>query len=262
MTPAASHTHTLPLRGYEIIDHAHLHMNEMIAEVRRFAVSGEHGRLMEKAALFREFTAGHFAQEEVIMRGTGFAGTEAHLALHHALLRRIDSLIEGLRPGTSERPRMEAVHALERLLRDHEIRDDASFHDFYDRVAGRVADWDESLLVGIDWLDREHRDLFARLRGIDRDIAAGAATESIRSGLDGFVADVGAHFRHEEAALAERGGDLAERHRERHQALLKDLDDLLVAYDRHSSALLAVDYLKFWVIDHVRRVDRADFAWS
>jgi hemerythrin len=250
----------IPVTGYEVIDNYHRRLADTMSEAAVLASSSDYSRFLVKVHQFRKYTASHFAQEEVIMRGIGYQSVAQHHTRHDEILADIDRALGSLEGAAGGGNRFAVLKDLERLLFDHEIHYDTDFHDFYERLGGTSAGWTGDLLVGIDWVDAQHRDLFDQLQAVDQASKDGLAQNTIRALLDRFVAAVRRHFAQEEADLARRGGGAVSEHRTLHRQNLSELEDLLTAFDEDVYAVLSTDYLKFWLVDHIRRVDKADFA--
>lgn len=248
----------VPVKGLDVIDHCHAHIEALIEEARRSAQGGDKALFTGKLAEFRSYVVSHFAQEEVMMRGTNFPAAAELIGIHQDLLRRIDGLIAASAGDLDRAPSL--VRSLAELLHNHEINDDCRFHDYYERLGGHSVEWTSELATGVEWIDQDHQALFGQLDVLERRMQGGFDPQEVRDTLERFVITARQHFGREEQELMRQGQGGEREHHEAHLALLRDLGDILDAYDRHASALLAVDYLKYWVVDHVRRVDLKDFG--
>jgi hemerythrin-like metal-binding protein len=250
----------IPVTGYQVIDQYHRRLAGLMSEAAVLASSNDFPRFLAKVRDFRKFAASHFAQEEVIMRGTGYDRLAQHQGRHQEILGEIDRALSTLDGANGIGNRFVVVQELERALFDHEIHYDAGFHDFYERLGGTTVEWSDDLLVGVDWADAQHKELFAVIDRIEQAELDVVTEETVRALVDRFVTLIHQHFAQEEAELAKRGSEARAHHSEQHRRQLQELDDLLAAFDDQSYTVLSTDYLKFWLVDHIRRRDKIDFA--
>ncbi|WP_052263290.1 bacteriohemerythrin [Geobacter pickeringii] len=121
-------------------------------------------------------------------------------------------------------------------------------------------EWKESYAVGIDEVDRQHRELFARFETLMNAIGAGKGKEELLS-LLGFLDDyVIAHFRDEEELHRTHHYPDAGFHREAHAVLQRKLATLRGEIETSGISNLMVIQtgrtLFNWLVDHVCGRDR------
>jgi hemerythrin len=156
------------------------------------------------------------------------------------------------------------VDALERMLFDHEILEDIQYFASIaeNSAAGEGAPlvvWSPELEIGVTWIDSHHRSLVATLNEIGR---LGPSHEEGEAGslLDRLRRHAWHHFHDEEARLP--ANDSSREHVQQHRRLLAELDELIVKVREKNVdlAALARDYLRYWLIDHIKGTDCRDFT--
>jgi hemerythrin len=90
-----------------------------------------------------------------------------------------------------------------------------------------MANWTDSLSIGVPGVDEEHRRFLALIDDLDAAIAAHARPHDLERRLQVIVQEARAHFDHENRKLAELGVPHAERHIAAHARLGSQLWDAL-----------------------------------
>jgi len=121
--------------------------------------------------------------------------------------------------------------------------------------------WDESLAIGVEEIDTQHRELFSRFGRLLDACREGKGRDELQRLLD-FLADyVSVHFEAEERFMASRGYAGLSGHRQQHEVFRGKLDDLRQIYhDRGAGMDLLITTnatVLDWIIQHVRKTDRA-----
>jgi hemerythrin len=212
---------------------------------------------------FRRLLAHHFDIEEVIVGGAGFDSTSQHQDRHRQILADIDLMIDQFDTDGSAAPRHEAVDHMERVLFDHEIVEDTQYWEFLRDhrtvdVASPLLEWKPEYAIGVDWIDDQHRTLLQILAKV---IACARSADGLDEAgllLEVFLVHTRRHFADEEHELVRLGRSVTE-HRKHHRGLLDGLTEMTAAAKANPEAL-ASDYLTFWLLDHIRGIDRIDFA--
>jgi hemerythrin-like metal-binding protein len=253
----------LPKTGNRFIDADHARLATMIrhaaALAREDAVGDEFLSILQD---FRNLLALHFDIEEVIVGGAGYASVAQHQQRHAEILTDIDALLSGLATDSPTSAKFASIDRMEQVLFDHEIVEDSLYWEILSdnenaNFAHSAVRWRDEYALGIDWLDEQHRgllDLLAALLVCAKDPARQSECQRL---LDSFHAHAKRHFREEEDFLTAKGRAVTE-HRRHHQSLLEGLHDMADRC-RAKPDTLASDYLTFWVLDHIRGLDRTDF---
>ena len=123
----------------------------------------------------------------------------------------------------------------------------------------QTIEWNETLSVGVDLIDEQHRMWIERFNNVAHAIAERHGAETVSNTL-GFLVDyTEEHFATEEARMAEMQYPDAASHKAKHDELRKTLDDLVQDFreDGPTEELaIAVDtFLGNWLLTHIREVD-------
>nr|WP_068429211.1 hemerythrin domain-containing protein [Magnetospirillum sp. XM-1]CUW37619.1 conserved protein of unknown function \ len=254
-----SQTRRIPPSGNPLIDQQHDRLNTLIHQAV-LAARDDDGSAAFGAALveFRRALARHFAVEKVIFSGAGFDAAASHDGAHAVILRRLDGILESLDLFGTPTARHFILDELEQTLLDHEMLEDAAYWDAVRAHSGNpVLKWSDLMVIGIDWVDDQHRamvDLFNQMS-----CAAQARAHAACADLLGrFLELTRAHFAAEERYLEARGRPLPH-HRAEHARMLAQLDELAAA-DGHDLGVLVDHYLRFWVMEHILGIDRQDLT--
>ncbi len=120
-------------------------------------------------------------------------------------------------------------------------------------------EWDETLSVGHEAMDREHRAMVTVIRRLFEENGKQPGSPAVQRLLDELLAETRAHFASEEALMREVGYTDTEEHRDEHAALLTELQ-VVLERARKSPESITIDTLSFittWFTDHVRVADLA-----
>ena len=248
----------VPPTGNSVIDHYHEKLFSLLLDLTEAARLNNGAAFIAKARDFREVIVTHFGQEEVIIRGADIANAEHHCQQHRLIAAEIDALLAKIDPAAVDF--YGVLDLIERVMFDHEFVYDSHYHEGISGEIGALATWSDDLLVGVAWVDAQHRQLVRILNDIHLAGQDGLSTEEIRTRLDNFSLFAKRHFADEESQLEQADEVATLEHRVHHAELLERLDDLLEAYDQRGLAALSMDYLKFWLIDHIRTSDMVDFG--
>ncbi|MBT3193621.1 MAG: hemerythrin family protein [Verrucomicrobia bacterium] len=123
----------------------------------------------------------------------------------------------------------------------------------------KILEWNESLSVGVDEIDEQHRTWIARYNSVADAIAERHGAEMVSKILGFLVEYTEEHFATEEARMAEHHYPAEAAHRAKHDELRKTLDGLVQDFreDGPTEELAeAVDtFLGNWLITHIREID-------
>lgn len=246
--------------GNEIIDRSHDRLEALSRQViSLFKAQARTEDVLMGLSELRFFLMEHFSEEEMIARGVGAPGVALHYQSHQRCLARIDALRAQVRGGEVG----DFAGMLDRIFADHEFIDDAMFLAPLTALSGpKTGDlirWDEQFRVGDIKVDSQHQrlcDIANRLYEASRNAREQGNLFNV---LEEFVLAAELHFSEEELLLAEMPGE-ARRHAVQHRALLEDLRrrQLMVATPKEVE-IFCRDFLRWWIIDHIKRCDRPDF---
>lgn len=122
--------------------------------------------------------------------------------------------------------------------------------------------FDPRFLVGIEQVDREHRQLFAIVDQVEAALAGGPqAGVTLHEAVGALVDYTRTHFASEESLMASLGYPSLAAHRSLHTSLLRHVDDMKMRVDLgDESAILDLSrFLHDWLVGHIQSADR-DFG--
>jgi hemerythrin len=124
-------------------------------------------------------------------------------------------------------------------------------------------EWDEGLSLGVEGLDRQHRELFSRFNDLIDACDRGNGADEAQRMLEFLNSHVAAHFAEEEELQFRYGYPDGLRHKEEHDAFIRELTSLEQQFrDQGPTTRLVAttnQIVVVWLIDHISRVD-AEFA--
>ena len=125
--------------------------------------------------------------------------------------------------------------------------------------------WDESLSIGIELIDEQHKKWIKYIHNVQAAIEARRGMPQVASTLDFLVDYTQFHFSTEEKYMSQTGYSELENHRARHEELKSTLDDLVEDFrqegvtEKISEAIGT--FLGNWLRNHIRVVDQAFAAF-
>ena len=120
-----------------------------------------------------------------------------------------------------------------------------------------LIEWNDAFNLGIEAVDSEHRDLVALINALHDAMSAGAGRAHVVDGISAIYTLVSRHFAHEEAYMRQTRYMAYAEHKEDHEVLLDDLQEILeqVGSDgEYQEARLSAD-LQYWFSEHFRTHD-------
>lgn len=116
--------------------------------------------------------------------------------------------------------------------------------------------WSDALILGVPELDREHKALITHFQTL-ADPALMQDQDMFRERLDALVAEVCAHFDHEERMMREHHYPDAAAHKEAHDGLLKQINSFLILLEQEHGdpGVTIVDFAGQWLVDHISEDD-------
>ena len=205
---------------------------------------------------FRSALISHFAAEFDQLTACGFPGRDEHAKKHADVVNRLDDAIAALSHVTSATARFAIINEIEDAIYNHELLDDIEYAGHLGMESVEV-DWEKSPVVGIDWIDEQHRQLFVVLK-VFRRHALREDWPMCRFVLNRLIDRVRTHFESEDAYLKNLGS-VAFGHRRHHLEALLSLEQLLETTER--AALRTIDVFIFNLLyNHILDEDMRDFA--
>ena len=125
--------------------------------------------------------------------------------------------------------------------------------------------WDESLSIGVELIDEQHKKWIEHIHNVQAAIEARRGMQQVANTLDFLVDYTRFHFSTEEKSMSETGYPELDNHRARHEELKETLDDLVEDFrqegvtEKISEAIGT--FLGNWLRNHIRDVDQAFAAF-
>lgn len=118
--------------------------------------------------------------------------------------------------------------------------------------------WTDTLSVGHDAIDRDHRRLAETVNGLHEAMLAGQGMGQVRSALDDIIAHAADHFRREEKLMAETDYPALAEHQAEHDRLVEEVAQLRRRFDAGESiySLRVLQFLSDWLLRHIDATDR------
>jgi hemerythrin-like metal-binding protein len=205
---------------------------------------------------FRVALSAHFAAEQDQLHASHYKGLDTHGAKHAAVLQRIDESITALKHVSSTSARFAIITEIEDAIYFHELLDDTDYAGSVG-IGDHDTGWDDSLCIGIDWVDEQHRQLFVML-DIFHLHAKREEWDMCRFVFRRLLDRVKTHFDNEDAYLKTLGA-AAVGHRRHHFEALLSLENLLETAD--DAALKNIDvFVNQLLRSHILENDKSDLS--
>ena len=121
--------------------------------------------------------------------------------------------------------------------------------------------WDDSLLLGIETIDKQHKSFFTLLNEIISLSENNNNEDKVLDLLNELEMHSECHFKTEEALMREANSPNLEEHINQHNVFQKKTKDFMVVYSYGNKVLInkIIAFMKQWLITHIREYD-ADYA--
>ena len=251
----------IPATGHTLIDEGHRALAEDINAIyTQWQNEGESPDLRERLHRFIQRVGRHFTQEEAILGEAEYEGLTAHARRHREIKQTLDSLYERLERGEADMA-VDTFQAMDDLLYEHEILEDQDFRGLFQDGQNdlpTLVEWRSALETGIPEVDTQHKELATLLNRLYEAVISGASEDELIGLLETLAHHTRRHFDFEEAYMDEHGTPGIEGHKRAHRNLLADMG--AVIEDAKAGRLRDLDglvenYLKFWLLDHILRMD-------
>lgn len=118
--------------------------------------------------------------------------------------------------------------------------------------------WEDAFSVGVDALDNDHIIIASLINHIDEAKQHGSDERAIGRILKALIGQAVSHFAREEEMMAGVGFGELEPHRNEHNVLLQQLEELHSAYVATADPAISreiMELLNFWLVRHILKVD-------
>ncbi len=120
-------------------------------------------------------------------------------------------------------------------------------------------EWDESLSVGIDTIDVQHKMLIQRLNDVSEAIESNQGEGTIAKTLDFLVDYTSFHFSEEEKQMTEHHYPGLEHQKELHKEFKESLERLELDFEEDNATKELANHIRTflfnWLIKHIKEVD-------
>lgn len=117
--------------------------------------------------------------------------------------------------------------------------------------------WGESLSVGVEEIDDDHRRLVDLFNMLSQAVAKQESPQYVDALFEELVSFTESHFRHEERLMVRHDYDALDDHKDEHLDLIDLIRDLQRRFHeaRHHLTTENIDYLKTWLTAHIAGQD-------
>jgi len=119
--------------------------------------------------------------------------------------------------------------------------------------------WSDDLAVGVELIDREHKELFSRIDALLQAMAKGQGKAEVVKVIDFLERYVVIHFSDEESLMLSVKYPGYAAHKLLHTAFIRDVAALKADLAAHGAnaalAIRAQQELSGWLVNHIRQVD-------
>lgn len=121
-----------------------------------------------------------------------------------------------------------------------------------------MIEWNDSLLIGVEVIDAQHRELFRRINTFDEAVRLGKGEDTIHDLLTFMRLYILTHFKDEEELMRQIDYPQYEKHRRTHEDFsYKHLDLMTGMLKNEPNVILsALQFLEQWFMEHVYLEDK------
>ena len=143
------------------------------------------------------------------------------------------------------------------LLKQQMTRFLAQFND--DHSAKKIAEWDDSLMLGIAEIDQHHKATIDQVNALFTSMMAGTGGQAAKSSIDALASTLKQHLQDEEALMQRLNYPGLGEHRREHEAFGQRFHQLHQSLDTGSpkAAAEVLEFVADWVTHHILRFDKA-----
>jgi hemerythrin-like metal-binding protein len=277
----------LESRLYDLASLVHQRLFEISPESRSLFKGDLEEQKVKMARVFAEFVrlqtrSRHFLPVtgnggEIVIPGIGALGARHEIAygvrprhygyMREALLYAIRQMLGRDYNDTTGRAWAETFDMLAGAMQKHagDNPGAVAFAKLFYRKGTEAAPlitWSDTLSVGIEQIDNEHKRLLVLLNELNRALDAGVGQGALGGVLEGLVHYASYHFTHEEDLFRRSDYPGYEAHLRQHQILTAKAVEVYTNFQSGEAEVLpseVLDFLKNWLYHHIMGSDR-DFG--
>lgn len=118
-------------------------------------------------------------------------------------------------------------------------------------------DWNESMSVGVEVIDRQHKELLRLINELHGAMTQGQGTTVLREIIDGLIEYTHVHFRTEEGYFEACDYPDCAAHEQQHRDFVAKVADFKQGFDE-GRLMLTLDVMSFlgdWLMEHIQGSD-------
>jgi hemerythrin len=120
-------------------------------------------------------------------------------------------------------------------------------------------EWDDSLSIGVDLIDEQHKMLIQKLADLSEAFTRGHEENKIMKTLDFMIDYTDFHFSAEEKVMEEQSYPGLDQQKKQHEEFKTTLNNILEDFKEESTTKAIAeeinDFLHNWLIDHIKGSD-------
>ena len=117
--------------------------------------------------------------------------------------------------------------------------------------------WSESLSVGLDSIDSQHKTLIDLINELYKQMKSGATKDAIGEALGKLIDYTGSHFKYEEELFAQYKYPEQASHKELHHKMVSQVVDFQKQFKEEGKdiSIELMEFLKEWLLNHIKKTD-------
>lgn len=122
-----------------------------------------------------------------------------------------------------------------------------------------LLEWNDKMLIGIDSVDAQHKQLVGMLNELYAGFRAGTAKSLVGPILSRLIDYTATHFQHEERFFDQTNYPESKHHKMEHANLVKKVLEVRARFEADKESVLTQDvmvFLRNWLVDHIMGTDK------
>lgn len=117
--------------------------------------------------------------------------------------------------------------------------------------------WDDSFLIGIEKIDKQHQKLFTLVSRLEETVGHPSAASTLGATLKALVDYTNYHFNDEENLMHKIHYIDANAHKQLHQVFINNVRNTLIEIKKGRSPSMTdlIGFINQWIIEHIKRED-------
>lgn len=120
-----------------------------------------------------------------------------------------------------------------------------------------IFEWDDSIALGIDTIDEQHKALFTWINTLSIAVNSGDGTEAVNEIIWKLITYVTEHFGEEERLMLSWNYPQIDEHRKEHDLFVEKLREIQVEFiGGHEMSENVLDFMTQWLVFHIKGTDQ------